>query len=196
MLCGCAKNPVFRQTLFVLYFQNIPAHIWIVRIKNLEFTWNLSLRFIKVLQYVVDAWTYEKFQNSSEIYPYDIKVFHLIHERTKILEFWWNLSLRFMKILQLMLEHMKIFKIPVKFILTISKIFHLIHERTKIPEFWWNLSLRFMKILQLMLEHMKNSKIPVKFILTISKYSTSYMSVPKFLSSGEIYPYVLSKYYS
>ena len=72
-----------------LYFQNIPAHMWIVRIKNSEFSWNLSLRFIKVLQYVVDAWTYEKFQNSSDIYPYDIKIFHLIHERTKVLEFWY-----------------------------------------------------------------------------------------------------------
>ena len=59
-----------------LYFKIFQLILWIVHTKNSEFSWNLSLRFV------------EKFQNSSEIYLYDIKIFHLIHERTKVLEFW------------------------------------------------------------------------------------------------------------
>ena len=191
-------------------------------------------------------WTYEKFQNSSDIYSYDIKIFHLIHECTKIPEFSWNLSLCFIRILQLMCEHMKNSKIPVIFILTISKYSTSYMNVQKFLNSGEIHSDVLSKYCSIMHERMKNSKIPpVIFILTISKYSTSYMNmyqnswvlvkfiltfyqniaanawtyekfqnssdiysydikifhliheyVPKFLSSGEIYPHVLSKYCS
>ena len=136
------KIPKF-QWNFSLRYQKVPPHTW-----TYQNSWVLVKFILTFYQNIAaaNAWGYEKFQDSSEIYSYDIKKFNLIHEHTKI------------------------------------------------PEFYWNLSLRFIKILQLMCERMKNSKIPVKFILTISKNSTSYMNILKFLSSGEIYPYILSKY--
>ena len=122
MLCGCAKNPAFRQNLFVfskysssyceLYipkiqnsreiypyvlskycsycvniwkipkfqwdlfvrYQNIPPHTW-----TYQSSWVL-VKFILMFHQNIAAnvWMYEKFQNSSEIYPYIIKIFQLI----------------------------------------------------------------------------------------------------------------------
>ena len=111
------KIPKF-QWNFSLRYQKVPPHTW-----TYQNSWVLVKFILTFYQNIAaNVWTHEKFQNSSEIYSYDIEKFHLIHERTEIPEFWWDLSLRFIKILlQLMCEHMTNSKIPVKFIHTLSK---------------------------------------------------------------------------
>ena len=68
------KIPKFQWNLSVRY-QNIPPHTWTYQSSR------VLVKFILMFHQNIAAIVrlYEKFQNSSEIYPYDIKIFHLIH---------------------------------------------------------------------------------------------------------------------
>ena len=67
------KIPKFQWNLSVRY-QNIPPHTWTYPSSR------VLVKFILMFHQNIAAnvWMYEKFQNSSEIYPYIIKIFQLI----------------------------------------------------------------------------------------------------------------------
>ena len=85
MLCGCAKNPAFRQNL--LNFQNNPTHVKCAYQKNQ----NSCEIYPYNIKYSSSYMNVPEFLSSREIYPYHTKIFQL--ERTKISEFSWNLSI-------------------------------------------------------------------------------------------------------